>query len=29
VCRDGSLIVPEPPANFGTCTYDLYPQLLK
>ena len=29
VGRDGSLIVPEPPANYGTCTYDLYPQLLK
>jgi hypothetical protein len=29
VGRDGSMIVSEPPANFGTCTFDLYPQLLK
>jgi hypothetical protein len=29
VGRDGSLIVPEPPANRGTCAYDLYLQLLK
>ncbi len=29
VGRDGSLIVPEPPVNFGTCTFDLYPQLLQ
>ena len=29
VGRDGSLIVPEPAANFGTCSYDLYPQLLQ
>ena len=29
VGRDGSLMVAEPPANFGTCVWDLYPQLLK
>lgn len=27
--RDGSLIVSEAPINFGTCVFDLYPQLLK
>jgi hypothetical protein len=29
VGRDGSLMVSEPPANFGTCVWDLYPQLLQ
>jgi len=29
VGRDGSLIVPGPPVNHGTCAYELYPQLLK
>jgi hypothetical protein len=29
VGRDGSLIVPRPPAQFGTCEYDLYPNLLR
>ena len=29
VGRDGSLIVPHGPENFGTCRFDLYPQLLK
>ncbi|MGZ6125226.1 MAG: hypothetical protein ACXWLR_09725, partial [Myxococcales bacterium] len=29
VGRDGSLIVPRHAVNFGTCQYDLYPQLLK
>lgn len=29
VGRDGSLIVPRAPVNFGTCQYELYPQLLK
>ena len=29
VGRDGSLMVSEPPQNFGKCTWDLYPQLLK
>ena len=27
--RDGSLIVSEPPVNFGTCVFDLYPQLFQ
>lgn len=29
VGRDGSLIVPRQAVNFGTCQYDLHPQLLK
>jgi Divergent InlB B-repeat domain len=29
VGRDGSLMVAEPQVNFGTCTWDLYPQLFK
>ena len=27
--RDGSLIVPRPARQFGTCEYDLYPRLLQ
>jgi Divergent InlB B-repeat domain len=29
VGRDGSLIVPRPAQQFGTCEYDLYPNLLR
>jgi hypothetical protein len=29
VGRDGSLIVPRPPAQFGTCEYDMYPNLFR
>lgn len=27
--RDGSLIVANPPSNFGTCRFDLFPQVFK